>query len=150
MVELTELYQWLHSNGVLMFDRKLAFSNQRTRAIGINLCEDDTYGIFVDFSRIESRADEKATMLHECGHYATGATHKVSSRYDLIEKHEYKADKWAIKRALSPSELDQAIAEGCENIWELAEHFGVTEDLMRKAVSLYTYGNLDCKDYLPM
>ena len=87
---------------------------------------------------------------HECGHYATGATHKVLSSQDLIEKHEYKADKWAVEYALSPADLDEAIANGCDSIFALAEHFGVTEDFMRKAVCLYAYGNLDFKDYLPM
>lgn len=150
MVNLADIYQWLRHKGVLMFDRQFSFSNQSTRAIGISLSDDGTYGIFIDASRIKSLSDKKSTMLHECGHYATGATHKVSSNYDLIEKHEYKADKWAIEHALSIDDLDEAIAEGCDSIFALAERFEVTENFMRKAVCYYTYGNLDAADYLPM
>ena len=87
-------------------------------------------------------------MLHEGGHYATGTTHEVSSPYDLVEKHEYKANKWAVQRALSSDELDDAVAEGYTEIWSLAEHFGVTEEFMRKAVCWYTYGNLAVDDYM--
>jgi len=34
------------------------------------------------------------------------------------------------------------VAEGCCTIWDLAEYFGVPEELMKKAVCWYTYGNL--------
>lgn len=75
------------------------------------------------------------------------ATHEVNSPFDLVAKHEYKADKWAIERALSVDELDDAVAEGHTEIWDLAEYFGVTEDFMRKAVCWYTYGNLATELY---
>ena len=52
-----------------------------------------------------------------------------------------------VKRALSEDELDKAIAEGYTEMWDLAEHFGVTEDFMRKVVCWYTYGNLDVDWY---
>lgn len=79
--------------------------------------------------------------------YATGATHEVNSPFDLVAKHEYKADKWAIERALSVVELDDAVAEGHTEIWDLAEYFCVTEDFMRKVVCWYTYGNLATELY---
>jgi len=52
------------------------------------------------------------------------------------------ADKWAICAVVTEDELDEAVAEGCVTLWELAEHFGVPEELMKKAVCWYTYGNL--------
>lgn len=33
-------------------------------------------------------------------------------------------------------------------MWDLAEHFGVTEDFMRKVVCWYMYGNLDVDLYI--
>ena len=71
----------------------------------------------------------------------------MCSRFDLVEKHEYKADKWAVERALTADELDEAVAAGHTEMWDLADYFGLTEDLMRKAVCWYTYGNLATELY---
>lgn len=103
---------------------------------------DGQYGIFMDFGNISTQAEELVAVAHEGGHVFTGATHKVSSPYDLIAKHEYKADKWAVQRLISPEALDAAVAEGCTDIHSLAEHFNVTIPFMKKAVCLHTHGNL--------
>lgn len=108
---------------------------------------DGRYGVFMDFAHIATRAEELVAVAHEGGHISTGATHRLGSPYDLVEKHEYKADKWAIERLISPEELDDAVAEGCTELWQLAEHFGVTEEFMKKAVCWYTHGNLSCELY---
>lgn len=100
------------------------------------------YGIFMDFGAIDDSAEEAVVVAHEGGHFSTGATHKLCSRYDLIEKHEYKAWKWAVQNYISEDDLDDAIADGYTDIWSLAEHFDVTPDFMRKAVCWYTHGNL--------
>ncbi len=100
------------------------------------------YGVFMDFGSIDTLAEETVIVAHEGGHICTGATHKVCSPYDLVEKHEYKANKWAIKRLIPADELDKAVADGHTSIYDLAEHFEVTEDFMRLAVCWYTHGNL--------
>ena len=69
------------------------------------------------------------------------------SPYDLISKHEYKADKWAIRRLIPKIDLEEAISAGHTQLWDLAEYFGVTEDFMRKVVCWYTYGNLAAELY---
>lgn len=142
MKDLLCLYDWLEAEGVYVFDRRLPFTNKETKAATVQLDSKTLTGIFLDKSQMNSTADEYSTMLHESGHYATGATHKLSSPLDLIEKHEYKANKWAVKNFLTESALDEAVAEGNTELWQLAEYFGVTEDLMKKAVCYYTYGNL--------
>lgn len=48
---------------------------------------------------------------------------------------------------ISVEDLDEAIAQGCTEIWELAERFGVTEQFMRKAVCLYVHGNVATELY---
>ena len=42
---------------------------------------------------------------------------------------------------------DAAIAAGHTDMWDLAEFFGVTEQFMRKAVSLYIHGNTAAELY---
>ena len=148
MENLDNLYQWLREEGVCLFDRQLPFSRDSSKAVTIRLNGYDTWGIFVDTGRMDGRAEEKSAVLHEGGHYATGTTHEVCSPWDLVEKHEYKADKWAVQRDLTAEELDEAVAGGCTEMWELGEHFGVTEELMRKAVCWYVHGNLSVEDYM--
>ena len=91
----------------------------------------------MDFDNIPTRAEELVVIAHEGGHCSTGATHRVSSPYDLVEKHEYKAWKWAIQRLIPEEELDAAVGSGLTEAWELAEHFQVTEPFLRRAVAYY-------------
>jgi len=100
------------------------------------------YGVFLDYRNIPTAAFENTLIAHEAGHIMTGSTHNLSSPFDLIKKHENRADKWAIKKLIPKDELDLAVKNGLREIWELAEHFNVTEDFMRKAVHWYKNGNL--------
>lgn len=143
MEDLNSLYQWLDDEGVFVFDRQLPFSNDGSKATTIRLKPPrEAWGIFLDKGWLETKREEKAALLHEGGHYATGTTHEMASPCDLVERHEYKADKWAVERALSAEELDKAVADGHTEMWDLAEYFGVTEQFMRKAVCWYVNGNL--------
>lgn len=147
MTNLDRLHQWVSDEGIFLFDQHLSFSNKSTKAATVQLHGSDKWGIFLDSKRMDSPAEELSTLLHECGHYATGATHQISSPIDLIERHEYKADKWAVCRWIPAEALDRAVAEGYDQIWSLAEHFGVTEDFMRKALCWHVYGNLAAELY---
>lgn len=59
------------------------------------------------------------------------------SPFSLIEQQEYRANKWAIKKLIPKNELEQAIKEGNEEIWQLAEYFDITEDMVRFAYWVY-------------
>ena len=60
----------------------------------------------------------------------------------------FRSDKWAIARLIPEEALDEAVADGHTELWDLAEHFGVTEDFMRKAICWYTHGNLAVDEYM--
>lgn len=92
-------------------------------------------------------ADETVCLAHELGHCETGSFYSPHSKQDIIRKHENRADKWAIRHLVPAEALDQAVASGYTEIWQLAEHFGVTEDFMKKAVSYHTYGNVASELY---
>ena len=77
------------------------------------------YGIFVDVSRPRDWRQLSWQLAHEVGHCATGCTHKLSSPYDLIARHEYKADRWAITRYLGVEALRRAMAAGCTEPWQI-------------------------------
>lgn len=108
---------------------------------------DGKFGIAIDPEKIQSDADEFCKLAHEVGHCVTGAFYNRYSSFDLREKHEHRADKWAVERAIDPDALDAAIVAGYTEFWQLAEYFNVTEDFMRKAVCWYTYGNLATELY---
>ena len=139
--KILSLYNQLNAAGVRFYH----WNMEEDAAAVVEL--DGQYGVFMDFTHIQSAAEELVAVAHEGGHIATGATHALNSPYDLVEKHEHKANKWAIERLITAAELDDAVAAGNTELWQLADHFGVTEDFMRKAVCWYTHGNLACELY---
>lgn len=98
--------------------------------------------IVLDRSLAVDSVESTVHLAHELGHCMTGSFYTAYSPLDIRKKHEYKANKWAVQHLISESDLDEAVAEGNTEIWQLAEYFGVTEDFMKKAVCFYTYGNL--------
>ena len=95
----------------------------------------------------EKIQDEKLKLTHELGHCCTGSFYNEYSACDIRQKCENRADRWAIKQLIAEEELDEAVANGHTEIWDLADYFDVTEEFMRKAVCLYTYGNLATELY---
>ena len=90
---------------------------------------------------------ERVHLGHELGHCATGSFYSIHTAIDCRQRHENKADKWAIQTLVPVEELDAAVAEGCTELWELAERFGVTEEFIRKAVCWYVHGNMAAELY---
>lgn len=134
---LTELYNLAESERVDV----AAFSLGKREALSTMDSDGQCY-IAIDPHKISSTADEKTKLAHELGHCATGAFYNVYSPLGSRQRHENRADKWVIKKLIPEDELEEAVADGYTEIWELAEYFCVTEDFMRKAVSLYKFGNL--------
>ncbi len=90
----------------------------------------------------DGAARERVHLSHELGHCLTGSFYSIHTAVDSRQRHENRADKWAIHRLVPLDQLDDAIAQGHTELWDLADHFGVTEALIRKAVCLYVHGNL--------
>lgn len=104
-----------------------------------NLSVSVKYGdkCFVGIDKDLSGADEKVCLAHELGHCATSSFYNIYSPFDVRGKHEKRADKWAIKKLVPQNLFNKALRSGCEDIYSLAEYFGVTADFMQKAVELY-------------
>lgn len=92
---------------------------------------------FVCIDKNLSEKDEKVCLAHELGHCATSSFYNIYSPFDIREKHEKRADKWAINKLVPKTVFKKALKEGYDNIYSLAEYFGVTTDFMQKAVDLY-------------
>lgn len=131
MHKLLGLYSQLEKDGIAVFDYPVEIADAST--IYLN----KRYAIFIDINQYQTVAEEFSALAHEYGHCATGATHAVCSPLDLIEKHEYRADKWAVHHLIPPDKLRQAVEEGYTEPWELAERLDVTEDFLHRAVYIY-------------
>lgn len=103
--------------------------------------------IGMDPEVLDGGALERVHLGHELGHCVTGSFYSRSTAVDSRQRHENQADRWAVQNLIPVDDLDQAVAEGCTELWELAERFDVTEEFVRKAVCLYVHGNLATELY---
>ena len=106
------------------------------------MLEDGHCVIGMDESVRDGGIRERVHLSHELGHCVTGSFYNIYAAIDCRQRHENRADKWAIQALIPVEELDDAIAEGYTEVWELAERFQVTEEFIRKAVCLYVHGNV--------
>ena len=143
MTTLLDLYEYAEDQGI---DVDWVPLEQAT-SLSIPL-PDGTCYIAVDPWCLRTLADEKTKLAHELGHCETGSFYNRYAKLDLRQKHENRADKWAIRQLVPEDTLDQAVADGYTDLPSLAEHFCVTVPFMRKAVCWYTYGNLAADLYM--
>ena len=143
MIDLPALYDFAaqHSVGVYWF------SLDATESLSY-MDADGTCYIAMDPWWLRTLAEEKTKLAHELGHCETGSFYNRYAKLDLRQKHENRADKWEIEQFLPLDALEAAAHEGCTEVWDLAERFGVTEDLVRKAICWYKHGNLAVDQYL--
>lgn len=127
-MRLEEVYRDAENQGAKIFPWDIGFADAATIEMG------GRYGIFIDFRRCRSVTDFSWRLAHEVSHCATGCTHRLSSPYDLIEKHEYKANRRQIETYLPLEELRKAVAEGYREPWQLADYFGVPQEGIEKAL----------------
>ena len=142
MTELTALYQFAERRQIEI----VHFPLPETASMSIEAVP-DTYYIGIDEAQLDSSASERTHLTHELGHCVTGSFYNRYAAMDIRQRHENKADKWAIRKLISKPDLDTAFAEGHTELWDLADYFGVTEDFMKKAVCYYAHGNLATESY---
>lgn len=132
MVSMAEIYHALDEQDAKLFVYDIGFASAATLEMN------GAYAVFFDPARVRSTAALKECLAHECGHCATGATHHMSSRWDLISRHEQKANRWAIERFLPFASLCEALRGGLETPWQLAEHFDFPQEFIEKVLHYYT------------
>ena len=121
MFELCDFYEYCRENhiAVIPFDR--------CPQPGATVRDDCHYAVFLNFSQIHSTRLLKGVCCHELGHAATGALHKVSSPYELVERSEHRANRWAAEHYLTREAFGAAFAAGYTEPWQLAEYFDLPE-----------------------
>ena len=131
MTRLESVYESLYQAGV-----DVDYDNLNGhKAVSLKL--QSHYFICVDKKNIINERDEFSALIHEEGHFESGTTHHVFSPYQLVRKHEYCANKRAVLKHIDINELISVLQSGMVYIWQLAEHFDVTEDFMEIAIKIY-------------
>ena len=141
MKTLTSLYRCAERKGIQVLDFPLP------QSATMSIEDGDLCYIGIDRTQIQTQADERTRLAHELGHCVTGSFYSRYTAVDCRQRHENRADKWAIRRLISAADLDAAVANGYTELWDLADFFGVTEDFIKKAVCFYTHGNLATELY---
>ena len=105
---------------------------------GATIRDQGYYAVFLDFTKIKSTRLLRGVCYHELGHVATGALHKVDSPYELAERSEYRAIRWAAETYLNEAAFREAFAAGFTEIWQLSEYFDLPEADIRAALHYWT------------
>lgn len=105
---------------------------------GVTIRDEEYYAVFLDFSKIHSTRLLRGVCYHELGHVATGALHKVDSPYELVERSEYRANRWSAQQYLNEDAFRGAFAAGCTELWQLAEYFDLPESQVSSALTYWT------------
>ena len=141
-MEISALYDFARQQNIEV----VPFPMKENGSMSIQM-DDGACIIGMDEGIRDGAAEERVHLGHELGHCVTGSFYNIHAAVDCRRKHENKADKWAVQTLIPVEELDDAIAEGCTEVWELADRFGVTEDFIRKTVCYYVHGNLAAELY---
>lgn len=128
-METTKLYRIAEKQGITVERYPLECNGSVSVKSGDNL--------YVALDENISGAKERVCLAHELGHCQTFSFYNVYSPFDIREKHERRANCWAIKQLVPRTRLKQAVKLGYDNIYSLAEYFNVTADFMQKAVDYY-------------
>ena len=105
---------------------------------GATIRDQEHYAVFLDFTKIKSTRLLRGVCFHELGHTATGALHKIDSPFELVERSEYRANRWSAENYLTAEDVRAAFACGCSELWQLAEYFDLPEADIQSALTYWT------------
>ena len=140
MFEISDFYHYCKDHGVDVIPYP------GCPQCGATVRDGSFYGVFLDFSKIQSTRLLRGVCCHELGHIATGALHKVDSPYELVERSEYRAARWVAEHYLTDDAFREAFAQGYTELWQLSEYFDLPEKIIQNALTYWSERkNIDFK-----
>ena len=130
-MDTSNLYEFAVKNNITID----FFPLEETKSVCINL--DNKNFVALDPTVLSSQAQERVCLAHELGHCETASFYNVYSPLDIRQKHENRANKWAITQLVPLNQLEEKLKNGYTDITSLAECFSVTEEFMSKAIKFY-------------
>jgi hypothetical protein len=125
-----DFYKLAAENGVPVVN----FPLPQTGSIAVDDGENGIIGM--DSTRRWECGEEQAHLGHELGHCLYGGFYDRETACDMIERHEVRADRWYILKAIPRETLLGLLKQGYD-AWEIAERLNTTEDYVRQAYYYY-------------
>lgn len=132
MFELSGFYEYCRTNGVDVIPYI------GVPQPGATIRDGNNVAVFLDFSKIRSARLLRGVCCHELGHIATGALHRVDSPYELVERSEYRANRYVAQRFLTEEDFREAFAAGYTELWQLSEYFDLPERDIKNALTYWS------------
>lgn len=131
MTPVEEMYTLAEEQGHDVSDIPL----QYTESFSI-LMKDGNCAVALDRSKLKSQTDELIKLAHELGHCETGSFYNKKSPADVRGRHEEQANRWMYRRLVPRKELF-CLLEEQRDLYEIAEYFGVPEQVITAAYEYY-------------
>lgn len=128
---MENLFQCAETYGITVEYRRLPDNLSVSVEIG------DSCFIGMDYSLLNSQANEKVCLAHELGHCVTGSFYNPYTKLDIRSKHEHRANRWAFEHVLPYDRLMAAVKMGFTEVWQLAELFELPEEFTARAITYY-------------
>lgn len=92
--------------------------------------------IALDRAQLKGQSDELIKLAHELGHCETRSFYNKKSPADVRGRHEERANRWMYRRLVPREELFFLLEEQ-RDLYEMAEYFGVPEQIITAAYEYY-------------
>lgn len=89
-------------------------------------------------AKIATQAQEREILIHEAGHFATGAFYGPESTVQQRRRLEAIAGRWGYKRYFPLKTLLEALTPDCRQPWQLAERLGLPQGYVEELLRYYT------------
>ncbi|MFT9056770.1 MAG: ImmA/IrrE family metallo-endopeptidase [Ethanoligenens sp.] len=137
MTNLELLFKQAEENGISIYELPLDSTKSMIADLG-----NDNAAICLASSNIASEKEAEESVAHELGHFFTGTYYDSPYCDNNRGKMEHQANVWMVKKLLPPSAIYAAVADGCCEIWEISDYCDCTENLVKKAIEVYTQKGL--------
>ena len=129
MTTLERLYAQAEADGIAVSHFRLP------KTVSCALVLNGKYYIGIDKKQLSTSYEEAECLAHEIGHCHTDAFYTVGEKNR--RRAEKKAEEWAITHLVSPARFQNAIQNGCRELWEFAEEFGTSCAFAEKVIRYY-------------
>lgn len=140
---MDKMYIIAQNEGILVQDFPL-----RIPLKGIYICENGKPPLIGLSTYINTNIERRCIMAEELGHHFTTAGNCIPCEFYnyndrvTISRMEYKALKWAAYYLMPEHDFLDALKSGLCEMWELAEHFEVTEEFVKFRLRLFGARNI--------
>lgn len=129
-MQLNDLYCLAAQNGVAVHSVKCP----KSTAVSLDL--DGSKFIGIDRNVFKSEVRERLVLAHELAHSLTNAFYDAYDNEINVKRMEFRATKKQIELLIPFDKLDAFLFEDC-TVWDVAEHFDVSPELVKTAMWVY-------------